>query len=158
VRRSTRAEPPDRPLQPSRSVSPGTQAGSAPKPALPSPHLLTSAPNRLMFFIGARNLLLSMAWWSAWLIAARWPAFAMPQPTPYAGWLHAFVMQYQTLPSFFFGFLLTVFPKWTGQPEIARWRYLPVGLGIFGGQVTTLMGALGWSHGILVGLLLTLVC
>lgn len=138
-------------------MSTRTQAGSAPKSALPSPHLLTSAPNRLMFFIGASNLLLAMAWWSAWLIAARWPAFTMPQPTPYAGWLHAFVMQYQMLPSFFFGFLLTVFPKWTGQPEIARWRYLPVGLGIFGGQIATLVGALGWSHGILVGLLLTLV-
>lgn len=125
-------------------------------PALPSPRLLASAPHRLMFFIGASNLLLAMAWWAAWLVAARWPAFAMPQPTPYAGWLHALVMQYQMLPSFFFGFLLTVFPKWTGQPEIARGRYLPVGLGLFGGQILTLLGALGWSYGIRIGLLLTL--
>lgn len=137
-------------------MSTGTQVGRAPKPARPSPRLLTSTPNRLMFFIGASNLLLAMAWWAAWLVAARWPAFAMPQPTPYAGWLHAFVMQYQMLPSFFFGFLLTVFPKWTGQPMIARWRYLPVGLGLFGGQITTLTGALGWPHLILVGLVLTL--
>ena len=110
-----------------------------------------------MFFIGARNLVLAMTWWAAWLIAARWPACAMPQTTPYAGWLHAFVMQYQMLPSFFFGFLLTVFPKWTGQPEIARWRYLPVGIGLFGGQIATLLGALGWPYGIRVGLFLTLV-
>jgi len=60
------------------------------------------------------------------------------------------------LPSFIFGFLLTVFPKWIGQPEIARWRYLPVGLGMFGGQLVTLFGALGWGPGIGVGLLLTL--
>ncbi len=122
-----------------------------------SPRLLGTAPHRLMFFIGASNLLLAMAWWAAWLVAARWPAFAMPQPLPYAGWLHAFVMQYQMLPSFFFGFLLTVFPKWTGQPEIARWRYLPVGLGLFGGQIVTLLGALGWSYGIRLGLLLTMI-
>lgn len=129
-----------------------------PTPSSPplSPRLLGSAPHRLMFFIGASNVLLAMGWWAAWLVAARWPQFAMPQPTPYAGWLHAFVMQYQVLPSFFFGFLLTVFPKWMGQPEIARWRYLPVGAGLLGGQLATLLGALGWGPGIGIGLLLTL--
>ncbi len=121
-----------------------------------SPRLLSAAPHRLMFFIGATNLLLAMAWWAGWLLATRWPLFAMPQPTPYAGWLHAFVMQYQMLPSFFFGFLLTVFPKWLGLPDISRWRYLPVGAGLFGGQIATLLGALGWDAGIVVGLLLTL--
>ena len=110
-----------------------------------------------MFFIGASNLLMAMAWWAAWLIAVRWPMFSMPQPVPFAGWLHAFVMQYQMLPSFFFGFLLTVFPKWTGQPDIARARYLPVGIGLFGGQVVTLIGTLGWPPGIAVGLLLTVI-
>jgi uncharacterized protein involved in response to NO len=134
------------------AVNPETTSTS-----FPSPRLLATAPHRLMFFIGASNLLLAMAWWAAWLIAARWPVFAMSQTTPYAGWLHAFVMQYQMLPSFFFGFLLTVFPKWTGQPEIPRWRYLPVGMGLFGGQIATLLGALGWSYGIPVGLLLTLI-
>lgn len=114
------------------------------------------APHRLMFFIGASNLLLAMAWWAAWLAAARWPQFAMPQPQPYAGWLHAYVMQYQVLPSFFFGFLLTTFPKWLALPELQRWRYLPVGLGIVGGQVTTLLGALGWEAGITVGAWMTL--
>ncbi|MEG3051009.1 MAG: NnrS family protein, partial [Thermomonas sp.] len=90
-----------------------------------------------MFFIGASNLLLAMAWWAMWLVDARWQLFGLRQPTPYAGWLHAFVMQYQMLPSFFFGFLLTVFARWMGLPEIDRWRYLPVGLGIFGGQLAT---------------------
>jgi len=127
---------------------------SSPAPSL---RLLAQAPHRLMFFIGASNLLLAMGWWAAWLVAARWPQFAMPQPTPYAGWLHAFVMQYQMLPSFFFGFLLTVFPKWLGQAEIARWRYLSVGLGLFGGQLATLLSAMGWAPGIGIGLLLTLI-
>lgn len=117
---------------------------------------LGTAPHRLLFFIGVSNLLLAMAWWAAWLVAARWPALlTMHQPQPYAGWLHAFVMQYQMLPSFMFGFLLTTFPKWLGLPDIPRWRYAPVGLGLFGGQIATLLGALGWNAGIVVGLLMT---
>ena len=130
---------------------------SHPAPNQPlSPRLLAVAPHRLMFFIGSSNLLLAMAWWAAWLLAARWPAaLSMHQPQPYAGWLHAFVMQYQMLPSFIFGFLLTTFPKWLGLPDIERWRYVPVGLGLFGGQIATLLGALGWEVGIVVGLLLT---
>ena len=113
------------------------------------------APHRLMFFIGASNLLLAMAWWTAWLFAQRlaWPS--MPQPALPAGWMHATIMQYQMLPSFIFGFLLTVFPRWMGLPELPAWRYIPVGLGLFGGQFATLLGALGWDVGLLVGWLMT---
>jgi uncharacterized protein involved in response to NO len=121
-----------------------------------SPRLLGAAPHRLLFFVGAANLLLAMAWWALWLAAARWPLFAMPQSDPYAGWLHAFVMQYQVLPSFMFGFLLTTFPRWMGLPDLARWRYMPVGLGLFGGQLATLLGAFGWPAGSVVGALMTL--
>ena len=121
-----------------------------------SPRLLATAPHRLMFFIGSTNLMLAMAWWAAWLASTRWPGLAMPQPEAYAGWLHAFVMQYQMLPSFFFGFLLTTFPKWMGQPDVDRWLYAPVGAGLFGGQLATLLGAVGWDAGIMVGLLMTL--
>ena len=121
-----------------------------------SPRLLAAAPHRLMFFIGSTNLMLAMAWWAAWLASTRWPGLAMPQPEAYAGWLHAFVMQYQMLPSFFFGFLLTTFPKWMGQPDVDRWLYAPVGAGLFGGQLATLLGAVGWDAGIMVGLLMTL--
>ncbi|RYZ71108.1 MAG: NnrS family protein [Lysobacteraceae bacterium] len=120
-----------------------------------SPRWLAVAPHRLMFFVGASNLLLAMLWWAAWLAAARWPALAMPQPAHYAGWLHAFIMQFQVLPSFIFGFLLTTFPRWMGLPDFERWRYLPVGLGIFGGQAAMLLGVLGWEAGIMVGLLMT---
>ena len=132
------------------------RASPAPDATAPSLSRLGVAPHRLMFFIGAANLLLAMAWWAAWLASARWQAPAMPSVEPYAGWLHAFVMQYQMLPSFIFGFLLTTFPKWMGQPDFERWRYLPVGLGIFGGQLATLMGAFGYGPGITVGLWMTL--
>lgn len=129
-------------------------AASVPAPPI-SLRRLGVAPHRLMFFIGASNLLLAMAWWAAWLAAARWPTLlTMHQPQPYAGWLHAFVMQYLVLPSFMFGFLLTTFPKWMGLADLPRWRYAPVGAGLFGGQLATLLGALGWEAGIVVGLLM----
>ena len=71
-------------------------------------------------------------------MAARWPLWTMPEPSIPAGWLHAFLMQYLVLPSFMFGFLLTVFPRWMGLPELNRWHYLPVGVGLFGGQVAVI--------------------
>jgi uncharacterized protein involved in response to NO len=119
-----------------------------------SPARLLVAPHRLLFFVGATNVLLAMSWWAAWLAAPRL-GIAMPSPAAPAGWLHAFVMQYQMLPSFVFGFLLTVFPRWMGLPEFERWRYAPVGLGLFGGQVATLLGAVGWDAGLTVGLWMT---
>lgn len=125
--------------------------------ALPDTHPrhLFAAPHRLLFFVGASNVLLAMAWWTAWLTATRL-GWALPSSGPYAGWLHAFVMQYQMLPSFVFGFLLTTFPRWMGLPDIDRWRYAPVGIGLFGGQLATLLGALGWEAGIVVGAWMTL--
>ncbi len=118
---------------------------------------LAQAPHRLMFFIGAGNLLLAMAWWACWLIAVRFPGMHGPgQPAIPAGWLHAFLMQYQVLPCFMAGFLLTVFPRWMALPEVPRWRYAPVGLGLLGGQLATLAGAFGLGPGLVVGWIMTL--
>jgi len=78
---------------------------------MPDLRILAAAPYGLLFFVGASNVLLAMAWWSFWLINARWQFVDMPQLDIPAGWLHAFIMQYQVLPSFIFGFLLTVFPR-----------------------------------------------
>ena len=107
---------------------------------LPSPARLAAAPHRLLFLIGALNVLAAMAWWAGWLgraaIDGAPPAVdAMP-----AGWAHAFVMQYQVLPPFIFGFLLTVFPRWMGLPDLPARRYLPVGLGLLAGQAMFLAG------------------
>ena len=125
--------------------------------AVPSPRVLARAPHRLLFFIGAGNVLLAMSWWALWLVAARWHRFGVPQPRVYAGWLHAVVMQYQVLAPFMFGFLLTVFPRWMGQLELRRRHYLPVGIGLFGGQLLTLAGALGFARCLHAGAVLTLL-
>ena len=127
-----------------------------------SPSWLLVAPHRLMFFIGASNLMLAMLCWAVWLVAQRWPGLGLPIANMAThvppGWLHAFIMQYQVLPSFMFGFLLTVFPRWMGLPELARWRYLPVGIGLVGGQALCLLAsAFGWRYCLEAGLILTAI-
>jgi uncharacterized protein involved in response to NO len=123
---------------------------------MPDVRLLAAAPHRLLFFIGAGNVLFAMAWWTFWLINARWRLVTVPQPDIPAGWLHAFIMQYQVLPSFMFGFLLTVFPRWMGLPAYGKWHYVPVGLGLLAGQAMTLLSLFGYPHLLYLGLLLTL--
>ena len=42
--------------------------------------MLAAAPHRLLFFVGASNVLLAMTWWALWLIDARWHVIGMAQP------------------------------------------------------------------------------
>ncbi len=105
--------------------------------------IIAAAPHRLMFFIGATNVLLAMLWWAWWLISARWLGGTSVQPPAPAGWMHAIVVQYQVLPAFMFGFLLTVFPRWMSLPPLRREHYVPVGIGMFGGQLITLVALAG---------------
>lgn len=120
--------------------------------SMPDPRLLAAAPHRLLFFIGASNVLLAMVWWSLWLIDARWQVFGLKQPSMPAGLMHAIIMQYSVLPPFIFGFLLTVFPRWLNLPALTKWHYLPIGLGLFGGQLVMLVGLFGYPHLLLIGL------
>src|SRR5690606_8887509 len=90
---------------------------------------LCQAPHRLLFFAGTTNILLAMAWWGWWLAGARWGLWTVAMPQIPSGLLHAYLMQYQVLPCFIFGFLLTVFPRWIGQPDLDRRHALPVGGG-----------------------------
>src|SRR4030095_16048121 len=105
--------------------------------------MLAAAPHRLLFFVGASNVLLAMTWWALWLVDARWHVIGMPQPVVPAGWLHAMIMQYQVLPAFMFGFLLTVFPRCLHLPALTRAHYVPVGVGLLAGQVCSLAGLFG---------------
>ena len=112
---------------------------------------LTAAPHRLLFFVGATNVLAAMLWW--WMSLSGYVSRVVPG-LPQA-WMHGFLMQYQVLPAFMFGFLLTVYPRWMGQKEATRWHYLPVGLALLSGQALTLVAAwhgsslalhLGWLN------------
>ena len=123
---------------------------------LPDVRTLSAAPHRLLFFAGAGNILLAMGWWTVWLVNARWQLADMPQPDIPAGWMHSFIMQYQVLPSFIFGFLMTVFPRWMGLPAYGKWHYLPVGFGLLAGQALTLISLFGLGHLLFLGLVLTL--
>lgn len=118
--------------------------------------LLAAAPHRLLFLIGAGNVLAAMSWWTAWLLATRWQLLDLPQPPLPAGWMHAVIMQYHVLPSFIFGFLLTVFPRWMGLAPLPASHYLPVGAGLLGGQVVTLCGLWGNLPLLQAGALLTI--
>jgi uncharacterized protein involved in response to NO len=131
---------------------------NATQPALrlPTPRILAAAPHRLLFLAGAANVLLAMTWWTLWLIDLRWQVIGLPQPEQNALWLHGMLMQYQVLPSFVFGFLLTVFPRWMGLPDLSVWHYLPVGIGLLAGQLLTLIGALGLPVLLHVGAVFTL--
>jgi len=118
--------------------------------------LMAAAPHRMLFLVGAANVLAAMAWWALWLVTMRWhPAVAVQPPLP-AGWMHAIIMQYHVLPPFIFGFLLTVFPRWTSQRPLGPKHYLPVGIGLLGGQVVTLIGLSGSLALLRAGALLTL--
>jgi len=132
----------------------------AANPALITPpasalRLLATAPHRLLFCIGATNVLLAMTWWAVWLVDARWQLFDLAQPAIPAGWLHAMLMQYQMLPSFMFGFLLTVFPRWMNLAALKPSHYVPVGVGLLGGQLTTIAGLFAGAMWLKVGALLT---
>ncbi len=124
-------------------------------PFAPDIRLLAAAPHRFLFFVGATNILMAMLWWTLWLFDARYQWFGLAQPAIPAGWMHAIVMQYQVFSPFIFGFLLTVFPRWLSLPALGRWHYVPVGIGLLGGQLLTLAGLFGIPYVLYPGLLLT---
>jgi uncharacterized protein involved in response to NO len=127
-------------------------------PALPASaaRLLAAAPHRPLFLVGAANVLLAMGWWAAWLTGTRTGWFVPATPPLPAGWMHAIIMQYQVLPPFIFGFLLTVFPRWLDHEPLGARHYLPVGAGLLGGQLLTLLGLGGNATLLLAGASLTL--
>ena len=56
-----------------------------------------------------------------------------------------------------FGFLLTVFPRWMNQPALTRKHYVPVGIGLLGGQALTLIGLWAHPNALRLGIFLTIL-
>lgn len=116
-----------------------------------------------MFFGGAVQTLLAMLWWlfelsTRYLLpqySVSWPLF----PTAAHIWLLLFGM----LPFFFFGFLMTTFPRWMGGSEISARRFVPAfgfmfaGVmlfyaGLYSGHATLVLASvsvlIGWAVGL----------
>lgn len=103
---------------------------------------LFAAPHRLLFLTGASQLAAVLAWWSTVLLDLLGPGPSLPQPTP-AFLLHAPILLFLVLPPFFFGFLLTVFPRWLGFPDATRPVYLPVAIAFASSAVALWSGLFG---------------
>jgi len=104
----------------------------------------TAAPHRVMFFAGALQTIFAMLWWlfeltTRYIFPAQmvvWPLF----PTA----IHSWLLLYGMLPFFFFGFLMTTFPRWMNGAEIPASRYVPA-------FVLMLLGALAFYAGLFFG-------
>lgn len=126
-------------------------AAATPAFALASlPAQLAAAPYRMMFFGGATAVLASMLWWACYLGATAFGHAFPAAPVP-PGWAHAMLTQYGMLSLFIFGFLLTVFPRWTNQPALERRDYVPVFAGLFGGYLLAHVGLLGSKPALVAG-------
>jgi len=119
------------------------------------PALLAGAPHRLLFFAGASAVIVSMLWWAC-LLGAGYFGHAFPAPPVPGGWAHAVFAQYGMLSPFIFGFLLTVFPRWMGQPALERRHYVPVFAGVFGGYLLAHIGLLDMKPLLIAGIVVML--
>jgi uncharacterized protein involved in response to NO len=93
------------------------------------PAILLAAPHRLLFLIGVFQLAAMMFWWLSVLSGLHFGTIAPAGGTIPQTLLHAPMLIYFALPPLFFGFLLTVFPRWMGYPDLQRPAYAPVASG-----------------------------
>lgn len=105
----------------------------------PAP-LLLSAPHRLAFLTGSLGLTAMALWWPLRLAALHlgWPE--PPTGGLPAALLHGPVLLLHVYPAFIFGFLLTVFPRWMGQPDLDARRFGPISAGLAAGMAATTIG------------------
>ncbi len=119
---------------------------------LPGRAALLAAPHRTLFFAGLLSLLLASAWWALHLVARYTgaPLFALVlQPAPL--WAHAWLMLFAVLPTLFFGFLFTVFPRWMNGPSITRTEYVATAALFAAGTLLWLAGTFAGPPWLLAG-------
>lgn len=101
---------------------------------------LFAAPHRAMFFTGTVLLLVSFVMWTFELLARTGAITPLPWQLP-AGWVHGLLMASGAFPCFMYGFLLTAMPRWQGQGDLARERWLPAWYLLASGWALVLVGA-----------------
>ena len=104
--------------------------------------ILFAAPHRFLFLVGVGQLTLTILWWT-FALAGFHPAGAVVGSIPVV-LMHAPLLLYMALPPLFFGFLLTVFPRWMGYPDMSPGAYVPAA----GGYASAALA--GWA-GLLAG-------
>lgn len=111
--------------------------------------IIFSAPHRSLFLAGVLNFALLMIWWTATLFDIYiWPIGMASGNVP-ASLLHAPVMLFLMVPSFFFGFLLTVFPRWIGYPDLGQSQYAPTGGAFIIASILAWIALIGGNHHLL---------
>lgn len=113
--------------------------------------ILFAAPHRLLFLTGIAQLAATMLWWTVALASIHFGTVALPTEAIPASLLHAPILIYLVLPPLFFGFLLTVFPRWMGYPDLERRAYAPVASGYALSAVLCWAGLLAGSDKLLIG-------
>jgi uncharacterized protein involved in response to NO len=115
--------------------------GAAPERGESSPvALLTSEPHRLMFFFGALQAVIALAWWSADIAARYLAGQALHAWTVPPMWAHAWLLFYGLFPFFIFGFLMTAGPNWLGAPKPSRVAFVPAALAMASGLALFYIG------------------
>ena len=111
--------------------------------------ILFAAAHRPLFLAGVLNFAFLMIWWTATLFDIYiWPIGLVSGDVP-TSLLHAPVMLFLMVPSFFFGFLLTVFPRWIGYPDLGRRQYAPIGSAFILASVIAWIALIGADHQLL---------
>jgi uncharacterized protein involved in response to NO len=86
--------------------------------------IFAAAPHRVMMFGGTIQLVAALTFWSLELLGrytSAWPPLETTVPTTFA---HGFLMLYMVFSFFFFGFLMTTYPRWMNGRPISRPRYV----------------------------------
>jgi uncharacterized protein involved in response to NO len=103
-------------------------------------HVFTEAPHRMLFFAGACQIVLVMAWWLLEL-GGRYTGAWTPPPTIIPPlWSHLFLMLFGIFPFFIFGFLLTVYPRWMNGSAVPAGRYIGIFRLLAGGMALYYVG------------------
>ncbi len=124
--------------------------------------VFTTAPHRMMFFGGVLQIILVLVFWCIEL-AGRYTSWWVPLETTIpATSAHTFLMLYGLFPFFFFGFLMTTFPRWMGGKLVEKSNYITSfslmisGMllfysGLFTGKAVLIMGVILFITGFVVG-------